>query len=1103
MLIEITYNVTDVYMSTTETPVYVEISFEQPGGGAAVWGSITGTLSNQTDLQNALNAKVPYSGATSDVSLGEYGINVGNVIYDTTPTGIPTEQGATYWDTSAETVALIMNGTIQKIGEDTFYHVRNTTGSTIPKGTAVRFSGTTGNSGRLLIAPMLANGTYPSQYYMGITSEELVNNADGKVYHFGKMRNVNTSAFADGDVLYVSPSVAGALTATAPVAPNNIIVAAAVVHANNNGTLMIRTTLGSNINADEGVLITTPTANQGLFYDGSLWVNRSIATALGYTPANAATTLTINGVTYDLSTSRTWTIATGISGSGTSGQVTYWSGSSAVSGSNNLFWDNTNSRLGIGTTTPQARIETFGNTVYVANMMSMYSNVAADESLLYFRRGRGTLTSPLIVSTGDVIGSIRFAVQKSSTVNDVNTNAKIESVVEANGADLRFHTNNSGIANAISEKLRLFGTGNLVLQNGGTFSDGGQRLQVSGDTLLRGSGATSATTALTVQNSSSTNLFVVRNDGNVGIGTNAPANDLTISKTVDGFVRMGITNLSTGGSAFADIVVSNSVGNAVFQITGTGNTTPSVVPNQARFRTSSQIINGFSFVTGTTAPLTFGTNDFIGMTIFGNTRNVVLQNGGTFTDGGQRLQVIGDTLLRGSGATSTTTALTVQNSDSNFILSARNDRRIWIFSNNNITGLTVGDTVGSSIGTNISLGEIRFNTNGFIYHSSTSGASSDLGGVIIKSNSTLNPTVNNPKDLAVGSTFAPTSGTGTYVAEMINPIINQTGGANGITRGLFIAPTLTAAADWRSIEWSNNSGWGLYGAGTANNFIGGALGIGSANLLNTNLAIGKNISGATSAYGVLLDSVVQSGVTSTAYGFRSILTTQASSFTLSSLNHFTASQTTQGAGSIILNQVGFDCGDMNNAYTNIAYRGQINQGTLSWNLYMVGTAKNYLAGNLLIGSTTDNGQRLQVYGDTLLRGSGASSTTFALTVQNSSSTNLFTVRNDGLVNVGSQGGNGFRREGTNQTGYIANGFLVFTTNADNTGKRNLLIGANIVPNYSSILQIDSTTQGFLPPRMTTTEKNAIATPAAGLVVYDTDLAKLCVYTTAWETITSV
>jgi len=50
------------------------------------------------------------------------------------------------------------------------------------------------------------------------------------------------------------------------------------------------------------------------------------------------------------------------------------------------------------------------------------------------------------------------------------------------------------------------------------------------------------------------------------------------------------------------------------------------------------------------------------------------------------------------------------------------------------------------------------------------------------------------------STFAPTSGTGVYNGLYIAQQINQTGGANGITRGLFIDPSLTAAADFRAIE---------------------------------------------------------------------------------------------------------------------------------------------------------------------------------------------------------------------------------------------------------------------------------------------------------------
>jgi hypothetical protein len=54
------------------------------------------------------------------------------------------------------------------------------------------------------------------------------------------------------------------------------------------------------------------------------------------------------------------------------------------------------------------------------------------------------------------------------------------------------------------------------------------------------------------------------------------------------------------------------------------------------------------------------------------------------------------------------------------------------------------------------------------------------------------------------------------------------------------------------------------------------------------------------------------------------------------------------------------------------------------------------------------------------------------------------------------------------------------------------------PNASAQLDISSTTKGFLPPRMTTTEKNAIATPAAGLMVYDTTLNQMSYYNgTSW------
>ncbi len=60
------------------------------------------------------------------------------------------------------------------------------------------------------------------------------------------------------------------------------------------------------------------------------------------------------------------------------------------------------------------------------------------------------------------------------------------------------------------------------------------------------------------------------------------------------------------------------------------------------------------------------------------------------------------------------------------------------------------------------------------------------------------------------------------------------------------------------------------------------------------------------------------------------------------------------------------------------------------------------------------------------------------------------------------------------------------------------------PTASAILDAQSTTKGVRMPNMTTTQKNAIASPAAGLMVFDTTLAKLCVYSgSAWQTITSI
>jgi hypothetical protein len=61
------------------------------------------------------------------------------------------------------------------------------------------------------------------------------------------------------------------------------------------------------------------------------------------------------------------------------------------------------------------------------------------------------------------------------------------------------------------------------------------------------------------------------------------------------------------------------------------------------------------------------------------------------------------------------------------------------------------------------------------------------------------------------------------------------------------------------------------------------------------------------------------------------------------------------------------------------------------------------------------------------------------------------------------------------------------------------------PNASAQLQVDSTTKGFLPPRMTSAQRTAISSPATGLIVYQTDSVEgLYIYTSSgWKSLTMV
>lgn len=110
----------------------------------------------------------------------------------------------------------------------------------------------------------------------------------------------------------------------------------------------------------------------------------------------------------------------------------------------------------------------------------------------------------------------------------------------------------------------------------------------------------------------------------------------------------------------------------------------------------------------------------------------------------------------------------------------------------------------------------------------------------------------------------------------------------------------------------------------------------------------------------------------------------------------------------------------------------------------------------------------------------------------------FSVNRFGATKIGLTSGNNWLFSSnqliSSQNAFIAaNGNVVLGTSAfvggiqaNNTGGKVCDTGVSSAITTSAVLEVVSTTKGFLPPRMTSAQRLAIATPATGLIVYQTD-----------------
>jgi len=267
--------------------------------GATLNDYTTAEKNKLAGIEAGANLGVPYTGATNDVNLGEFGIQLGNLEFDNTPTNIPTTAGSMYYNDSDGTLDLILKGGNVKlqIGQEQVVRVVNKTSTNIDlleaNYQAVRLTGTQGQ--RMKVDLAQATTDVLSSETIGLVTETIANNAEGFVTTSGIVRGINTTGslqsetWLDGDILYLSSTIAGQITKVKPTAPNHLIIIGYVVSAHiTQGTIFVKVDNGYEISELHDVKITTAANNNILAYTSAtdIWENKTVATALGYTPAN-------------------------------------------------------------------------------------------------------------------------------------------------------------------------------------------------------------------------------------------------------------------------------------------------------------------------------------------------------------------------------------------------------------------------------------------------------------------------------------------------------------------------------------------------------------------------------------------------------------------------------------------------------------------------------------------------------------------------------------------------------------------------------------------------------------------------------------------------
>lgn len=403
------------------------------------------------------------------------------------------------------TIAVLKNGTTSNIvlnpaATKLVTTVYNNSGSTITKGSVVYINGRH-SSNLPTIALAIGNNEENSYKTFALVQDDILPSNSGVVIQAGKIENLNlpTSQFTDGDIVYLSPTVPGGITITKPLAPFHICKIGSVTRAHPTfGSIEIKIENGWQLDELSDVQIAAVPLDSTILQFSrvdSLWHDVNPTTAMGnrfIKPTDTATML--NPYTR---------------GSGTSGQIGYWNATRSLTGSSNLFWDNANGRLGIGTSSPQNTFDVVRGTAG-AMLRSQYESAS-------FSFNADSKVGIYTASSNTAHGASLIFGQTNLQASSAYPAFEMQYVYSATVADNNWRLNytgrsSSGLVTTFAANLfNVYADGRVILNPAasgvtasaklliGTSTDAGFRLDVNGTARVQ---STLKVGAATTQNAS-------------------------------------------------------------------------------------------------------------------------------------------------------------------------------------------------------------------------------------------------------------------------------------------------------------------------------------------------------------------------------------------------------------------------------------------------------------------------------------------------------------------------------------------------------------------------------------------------------------------------